>query len=87
MRADGKERPMADSRFVYVTYIRTTPEKLWAALTRNDFIRQYWSGGEIETDWKVDSPLRFQAERGEWEWFSKSVRRGGSPTPWRRPER
>src|SRR5580658_6583846 len=27
-----EENPMADSRFVYVTYIRTTPEKLWQAL-------------------------------------------------------
>ena len=32
------------SRFAYVTYIRTTPEKLWAALTRPEFNRQYWFG-------------------------------------------
>jgi uncharacterized protein YndB with AHSA1/START domain len=30
------------SRFVYVTFIRTTPEKLWEALTDPQFIRQYW---------------------------------------------
>jgi len=28
---------MADSRFAYVTYIRTTPEKLWQALTDPEF--------------------------------------------------
>ena len=37
---DWKERPMADSRFVYVTYIRTTPEKLWQALIEPEFTRQ-----------------------------------------------
>jgi len=28
------------STFVYVTYIRTTPEKLWSALTDAEFIKQ-----------------------------------------------
>ena len=32
---------MAESEFVYVTYIRTTPEKLWAALTDPQTIRKY----------------------------------------------
>ena len=30
---------MADNGFVYVTYIRTTPEKLWDALTKPEFTR------------------------------------------------
>ena len=30
------------STFIYVTYIRTTPEKLWSALTDTDFMQQYW---------------------------------------------
>ena len=35
----------ARSEFVYVTYIRTTPEKLWAALTDDaEFMKQYWFG-------------------------------------------
>ena len=38
--------------FVYVTYIRTTPEKLWSALTDADFMRQYWFGMHQESDWK-----------------------------------
>jgi uncharacterized protein YndB with AHSA1/START domain len=33
---------MAESRFVYVTYIRTTPAKLWQALRDPEFTRQYW---------------------------------------------
>ncbi len=34
---------MAKSRFVYVTYIRTTPEKLWRALTEPEFTKLYWA--------------------------------------------
>jgi uncharacterized protein YndB with AHSA1/START domain len=41
--------------FVYVTYIRTTPDRLWAALTDPDFMRKYWFGMHIQTDWKPGS--------------------------------
>jgi uncharacterized protein YndB with AHSA1/START domain len=41
------------SNFVYVTYIRTTPERLWSALTSQEFARQYWRGAYPEADWKV----------------------------------
>jgi uncharacterized protein YndB with AHSA1/START domain len=43
------------STFVYVTFIRTTPEKLWTALTSPEFTRQYWFGMHHETDWKTGS--------------------------------
>jgi len=51
---------MADvhSDFNYVTYIRTTPAKLWEALTSADFMKQYWFGMAIETDWKPGSQWR-----------------------------
>ena len=48
----------AKSRFVYVTYIRTTPEQLWAALTTPEFMKKYWFGMNIETDWKTKSPWK-----------------------------
>jgi len=48
----------AKSSFVYVTYIRTTPDKLWAALTTTEFQKQYWFGVTFETDWKVGSPWK-----------------------------
>jgi uncharacterized protein YndB with AHSA1/START domain len=41
------------SSFVYVTYIRTTPERLWSALTSRDFAQQYWRGAYPEADWKL----------------------------------
>ena len=46
---------MSGSRFVYVTYIRTTREKLWEALTTPEFMKQYWFGVRAETDWKPGS--------------------------------
>jgi uncharacterized protein YndB with AHSA1/START domain len=49
---------MAKSTFVYTTYIRTTPEKLWTALTSPEFTRQYWYGMHMETDWNAGSPWR-----------------------------
>lgn len=41
------------SNFVYVTYIRTTPERLWSALTDSDFARQYWLGARPEAEWRA----------------------------------
>ncbi|MDB5392118.1 MAG: hypothetical protein JWM11_7764 [Planctomycetaceae bacterium] len=55
---------MADSRFVYVTYIRTTPEKLWQALIDPEFTRQYWVGTWQESDWKQGSPWRIMIPDG-----------------------
>lgn len=46
---------MAGSTFVYVIYIRTTPEKLWHALTTPDFMKTYWFGVWADTDWKRGS--------------------------------
>jgi uncharacterized protein YndB with AHSA1/START domain len=46
----------AVSTFVYVTFIRTTPERLWSALTDPQFMRQYWFGVHADTDWTVGSP-------------------------------
>src|ERR1700704_5173578 len=52
------------STFVYVTYIRTTPEKLWAALTDPKTIKQYWFGCTCESDFKKGSPWKLIMEDG-----------------------
>ncbi|HUI63750.1 MAG TPA: SRPBCC family protein [Bacteroidota bacterium] len=49
---------MPGSKFVYVTYIRTTEEKLWSALTDAEEIRKYWFGVRCDTRWTVRSPWR-----------------------------
>ena len=55
---------MADSRFVYVTYIRTTPEKLWQALIEPDFTRQFWVGCWQESEWKKGASWKLMMPDG-----------------------
>ncbi|HSV36982.1 MAG TPA: SRPBCC domain-containing protein, partial [Ramlibacter sp.] len=40
--------------FVYVTYIRSTPEKVFEAITNPEIARRYW-GHENISDWKPGS--------------------------------
>jgi len=51
--------------FVYATYVATTPERLWAALTEPAFTRRYWGGTELHSDWEVGSPVLWQDPGGE----------------------
>jgi uncharacterized protein YndB with AHSA1/START domain len=48
---------MRKPEFVYVTYIETTPEKLWEALTSSEFSKRYWFNTEVKSDWKIGSPF------------------------------
>jgi uncharacterized protein YndB with AHSA1/START domain len=48
------------SRFVYVTYIQTTPEKVWAALQDPEQTKLYWGVQKNVSDWKVGSPWTHQ---------------------------
>jgi len=56
---------MARSTFVYVTYIRTTPEKLWSALTDGEFMTQYWFGMRGESRWTAGSPWKLVGRDGQ----------------------
>ena len=48
--------PMDKPEFVYTTYIHTTPERLWQALTEPAFTERYW-GMAFETDWQTGSTM------------------------------
>jgi uncharacterized protein YndB with AHSA1/START domain len=48
---------MRKPEFVYVSYIETTPERLWEALTSSEFSKRYWFGTELKSDWKIGSPF------------------------------
>jgi uncharacterized protein YndB with AHSA1/START domain len=50
----------AKSTFVYAIYIRTTPERLWSALTNAEQMKEYWFGMHMKSDWKPGS---------EWQMF------------------
>jgi len=56
---------MARSTFVYVSYIRTTPQKLWSALTDVEFMKQYWFGMHCESQWTAGSPWKMVSGDGE----------------------
>src|SRR5690349_12939507 len=57
------EDPAVDRpTFVYTTYIRTTPERLWQALTEPAFTERYW-GLVFDTDWAAGSPMTWR-QRG-----------------------
>jgi uncharacterized protein YndB with AHSA1/START domain len=54
----------AKSSFVYVTYIRTTPERLWSALIDPEFAKQYWRGAYPVADWKVGGSWKLMLPDG-----------------------
>ena len=58
-----EETTMEDKpTFVYTTYIKTTPERLWQALTDPVFTERYW-GLAFETDWQPGSTMTW-VQRG-----------------------
>jgi DNA-binding transcriptional ArsR family regulator/uncharacterized protein YndB with AHSA1/START domain len=46
--------PMSSTEFVYTTYIRTTPERLWQAITDPAFSHRYM-GHAVVSDWQKGS--------------------------------
>lgn len=56
-----EQEPMGRTEFVYTTYINTTPERLWRALTDPAFTRRYW-GVTLESDWQVGSTMTWEQD-------------------------
>jgi len=44
---------MAESRFVYITYIRAAPERIWEHLTTPELNKLFWGGYAQQSGWKV----------------------------------
>ena len=53
------------SRFLYVTFIRTTEAKLWEALTKPEFIRQYWFGCSVNCAWTKGASWELLSSEGK----------------------
>jgi uncharacterized protein YndB with AHSA1/START domain/DNA-binding transcriptional ArsR family regulator len=51
-----EDPPMDKPSFVYTTYIQTTVERLWQALTEPEFTERYWST-TLESDWEPGSTM------------------------------
>lgn len=54
-RATTSESMTSEST-VYVTYIASSPQKVWEALTSPAFTSRYFFGRTVESDWKTGSP-------------------------------
>jgi uncharacterized protein YndB with AHSA1/START domain/DNA-binding transcriptional ArsR family regulator len=63
LKAALEEEPMtstmAGTEFVYTTYIKTTPQRLWQALTDPAFTRRYW-GASFVSDWTKGSAMTWE---------------------------
>jgi uncharacterized protein YndB with AHSA1/START domain len=55
---------MSKPEFVYTTYIETTADKLWHALTDGDFTERYWFGMHLRSDWKAGSTFEMVRKDG-----------------------
>jgi uncharacterized protein YndB with AHSA1/START domain/DNA-binding transcriptional ArsR family regulator len=63
LKAALESESMTDTEFVYTTYISTTPERLWQALTDPAFTSRYW-GVRFESDWKPGSTMLWEQGGG-----------------------
>jgi uncharacterized protein YndB with AHSA1/START domain/DNA-binding transcriptional ArsR family regulator len=52
----------APPRYVFTTYIRSTPERIWQALTDSDFTLRYYYGSTVHSDWAVGSPYEYRTD-------------------------
>ena len=55
---------MQKPKFVYVTYIRTTPERLWRAFIEPEFTRQFWVGTWQDSNWQKGESWRLMIPDG-----------------------
>jgi len=65
---------MSAPKLVYVTLIRTTPAKLWQALTDPEFIRQYWFGHSLTSTWKEGEVIESRSPQGELDWQGRILK-------------
>jgi len=50
---------MSKPNFVYVTYIASTPDKVFKALTNTEATARFWFGNAVTSDWQIGSPVTF----------------------------
>ncbi|MES2658061.1 MAG: SRPBCC family protein [Verrucomicrobiota bacterium] len=61
-------------KLVYVTHIRTTPAKLWEALTDPDFIQQYFFGCRNTSTWREGDVIESRDPDGKLSWHGKILK-------------
>lgn len=56
---------MGATSFTYVIYIASTPEKVWDALTKDEWTEQYFFGRRVKSGWKEGSEVVYLRENDE----------------------
>lgn len=65
---------MSKPTFIYETYIDTTAEELWNALTSPEYTEKYWSGRKIKSDWKEGSEIKHIRPDGDFDWYGEILK-------------
>ena len=59
-----RKEPMSKQRQLYTVYIRTTPEKLWQALTQADRTQHYFFKTRVESAWNKGASIQYKMPDG-----------------------
>ncbi|MDX1570852.1 MAG: SRPBCC domain-containing protein [Xanthomonadales bacterium] len=61
---EGGNSAMSNPVYIYETFIRATPDRVWEALTSPEFTRRYFHRTRVASDWQVGSPVVYSMEDG-----------------------
>ncbi len=56
---------MTSPNYVYTTYIGTSVERVWEALTKSEHTEVYFFGRKVQSTWQVGDEVRFIKENDE----------------------
>src|SRR5262249_40795171 len=68
VRRDKKmSKPKFVPKTIYITYIASTPEKVWAALTSSEFTTRYFFGRSVEIEGRVGGRFTMRMPDGRFD--------------------
>ena len=59
LKSHLEARTMASPKHVYEVYVRTSPDRLWQALTDPDFTQRYYHDTRVASGWRTGDPLTY----------------------------
>jgi uncharacterized protein YndB with AHSA1/START domain len=64
---------------IYHIFIKTTPQRIWDAITKPEFTARYFFGAQVETTAQVGSPFRYHSPDGTSLWGDETVLESDPP--------
>jgi uncharacterized protein YndB with AHSA1/START domain len=71
--------PTVTTTQVYRVFIRSTPEKIWDAITKPEFTARYFHGAHVQTTAEPGTPIRYFAPDGTTLWGDDVVLEADPP--------